>query len=150
MPTGRRITGLFTTLSAQPDLATTRKMDLPRWPGALAALERLQQPDEGRSATIRRLLADDLWRCPGGDIADRALLLFLPSRERAEAGTIHYAVTEDMYDLLRLRAQAIGLAQRVYVATVISRADILLGHGVVIRDDPEDHERAIAGMDIRY
>jgi hypothetical protein len=80
-PRGRALTNLMRTLSIQPDLQLGRPLAAALRPGMIAALDRLRRGDEPDAAILRRLIADDLWRCPAGDLRDRGLLLFALPRE---------------------------------------------------------------------
>jgi hypothetical protein len=139
----RRIGRLEDRLALRDDLRLSRACRLVLRPGLAAEMGRVRLPGEADSVVVRRLIADDLRRCPAGDLRDRALLLFARPRERGPAGrAINCYTTEEMADVLAARAYALGLARQEYVRALLHRADILRGHGIAIPPDPEDAERA--------
>lgn len=147
-PRGRKLARILRQIGTRPDLRTDKTLAVTVSPPVLAMVERLRRGDETNAALLRRLIADDLWRCPEGDLAHRALLLFLPGSQRGHTGKIYTYLTQEMYELAAERARLLTLTRQDYLAALIARADILLDHGVAIPADPEDLERVVAGMDI--
>lgn len=136
-------------LSFAEDMATNHQHHVALGPLMAELAARVRRPDEPKAEMVRRLIADDLWRCPEGDLSDRGLLLFLGGRDRVQRGCgyLQMWMTEGMDLLVRERTTILHLTKRDYLRALLSRADVLLAHGIHIPDDPERAERAIVQGD---
>jgi hypothetical protein len=129
-----------------PEIRLDRTISLNVRPMIAGMLQRQRRASEPDSTIVRRLISDDLWRCPRGDLRDRGVLLFTPAREVGDYRECRIRLTEEMYGVFNARVYALAVKREHYLTALVCRADVLLDGGIVVPDDPEDEERAAARL----
>jgi hypothetical protein len=125
------------TVASNPEIRLDRTISLNVRPMIAGMLQRQRRASEPDSTIVRRLISDDLWRCPRGDLRDRGVLLFTPAREVGDYRECRIRLTEEMYGVFNARVYALAVKREHYLTALVCRADVLLDGGIVVPDDPE-------------